>query len=86
MGRTKRPDVVRSREILLTLGVERYGLRVKGLASVLGVRCDTASLWGRRGAKRRVEDDRFRSRIDEVDSVLAATPPSRRNDALKLGE
>ncbi len=85
-GRTKRPEVVRAREVLLTLGVERYGLRVKDLASVLGVRYDTASLWGRRGAKRRVEDERFRSQIDEVDSMLAASPPSRRDDALNLRE
>jgi putative transposase len=76
-GRTKLPEVVRTREILVSLGVERYGLRVKGLASVLGVRYDTASLWGRRGAKRRAKDDRFRSQIDAIDSMLASSPPSR---------
>ncbi len=76
-GRTKRPEVVRAREILLTLGIERYRFRVKSLASVLGVRYDTASLWGRRGAKRRADDDRFRLQIEEVDGMLAASPPSR---------
>ena len=85
-GRTKRSEVVRAREILLALGVERYGLRVKELASILGVRYDTASLWGRRGAKRRVGDDRFRSQLDEVDGVLASTQSSRWNDADKSGE
>jgi hypothetical protein len=79
-GRTKRREVVRTREILFVLGVERYGLRVKGLASALGVRYDTASLWGRRGAKRRAENDGFRSQIDHVDSVLASSEPSKRND------
>jgi len=76
-GRTKRPEVVRAREILMTLGIERYRFGVKGLASELGVRYDSASLWGRRGAKRRTEDDQFRRRIDEVDGRLAASLPSR---------
>ena len=74
---------MRAREILLALGVERYGLRVKELASELGVRYDTASLWGRRGAKRRVEDDRFRSQIDEIDAILAASPASQWNDVYR---
>jgi REP element-mobilizing transposase RayT len=77
VGRTKRSEVVRAREILLVLGVERYGLRVKDLASALGVRYDTASLWGRRGAKRRAEDDRFRSQLEEVDAILASSKPSQ---------
>lgn len=84
VGRTKNREVVRAREIIMTLGVERYGLRVKDLASHLGVRYDTASLWGRRGAKRRVEDSQFLARIDEIDSILASTKPSQRND-LQLG-
>lgn len=86
MGRTKRREVVRAREILLALGVERYGLRVKELASVLGVRYDTASLWGRRGAKRRVEDDRFRYQLDEVDAILTSSPPSKRDDPYRHRE
>jgi REP element-mobilizing transposase RayT len=84
-GRTKRHEVVRAREILLTLGIERYRFGVKGLASALGVRYDTASLWGRRGAKRRAEDDQFRRRIDEVDGTLAASPPTNL-DALEKRE
>jgi len=80
-GRTKRNEVVRAREILMVLGVERYVLRVKDLASALGVRYDTASLWGRRGARRRSEDDQFRQKIDEVDSMLASSAPSVWNDA-----
>jgi len=86
MGRTKRREVVRAREILLVLGVERYGLRVKEIASVLGVRYDTASLWGRRGAKRRIEDDRFSFQLDEVDAILASSQPTKRNDILERRE
>jgi REP element-mobilizing transposase RayT len=84
-GRAKNREVVRAREILMTLGVERYHLRVKDLATELGVRYDTASLWGRRGANRRAADHQFLSRIDEVDSILASSEPSRRND-LSLDE
>ena len=76
-GRTKRPQVVRARELIVTLGVERYGLRVKELAAVLGVRYDTASLWGRRGARRRRDDGRFGRQMDELEITLAAAVPSR---------
>jgi putative transposase len=70
-GRTKRRDVVRAREILMTIGVELYGLRVKDLAAELGVKYDTASLWGRRGAKRRMEDRAFADKADDVATAIA---------------
>lgn len=76
-GRTKRREIVRARELLMCLAVERYGQRITDLAASLGVRYDTASLWGRRGAHRRRSDPAFQRRLDEVDSLLAATPPSR---------
>lgn len=81
-GRTKRPDVVRARELILTLGVERYGLRVKDLAAALEVRYDTASLWGRRGARRRRDDGRFGRRLDELDTAPAEmAPPQTATDS-----
>jgi len=61
----------------MSLGVERYEQRVTELAASLGVRYDTASLWGRRGAHRRRSDPDFQRRLDEVDGWLAAIPPSR---------
>jgi hypothetical protein len=76
-GRTKRLQVVRARELILTLGVERYGLRVKDLAAALGVRYDTASLWGRRGARRRCDDGGFAQQMNELDTVLTETASSR---------
>ena len=76
-GRAKRREVVRAREFLMSLGVERYGQRVTALAASLGVRYDTASVWGRRGAHRRRSDPAFQRRLDEVDELLAATPSSR---------
>ena len=50
---------------------------VKDLAAALGVRYDTASLWGRRGACRRRDDSGFGRQMDELDTALAATAPSR---------
>lgn len=83
VGRGKRREVVRAREMLMTLAVERFDLRVRDLANRLGVRYDTASLWGRRGTRRRTDDDGFRRRIDEIDEILAATPPSERPQQLR---
>jgi len=76
-GRTKRREVVRAREILISLGVERYHLKVTEMAAALQVKYDTASLWGRRGADRRAGDVDFACRMDEVDSSVASTPESR---------
>ena len=74
-GRGKRRDVVRAREILMTLGVERYGLRVTEMAAVLGTRYHSACLWSRRGATRRQEDHEFAERMDGIDGVIASSPP-----------
>ena len=71
-GRTKQQNVVRTREILMALGVGRYKLRVKDLATNLGVPYDTASLWGRRGATRRKDDHDFAERMDEIDAMISA--------------
>ncbi len=76
-GRTKRREVVRAREILISLGVERYHLKVTEMAAALQVKYDTASLWGRRGADRRAGDVDFACRMGEVDSSVASTPESR---------
>ena len=76
-GGTKRREVVRAREILFSLGVERYRLKVTEMATALQVKYDTASLWGRRGAQRRAGDVAFARRAEEVDSAVASTPESR---------
>jgi len=76
-GRGKRLEVVRAREILITLGVERYGLRVTEMAAVLGVRYHSACLWSRRGATRRQEDQGFSEKLDRVDAIIASSPPDK---------
>lgn len=75
-GGTKRREVVRAREVLFSLGVERYGLKVKEMATALQVKYDSASLWGRRGAQRRAGDAEFALRAEEVDAAAASTPDS----------
>lgn len=84
-SRTKARQVVRTRELVVTLGVERYDLKVRELAVATGARYDTVSLWGRRGAQRRCGDPAFNQVFDELDADLCkgdAIPP----DAAAGGE
>ena len=74
-GRSKLREVVRTREILMTLGVERYGLRFTEMAAVLAVRYLSACLWSRRGAERRQDDHAFAKKLDDVDATIASSPP-----------
>lgn len=76
-GGTKRRDVVRAREILFSLGVERYCLKVTEMAAALQVNYDSASLWGRRGAERRAGSAEFARRAEDVDAAVASTPDSK---------
>ena len=45
-----------NRDLVALVGVERYGVKVKELASELKKSDDGVSLWARRGARRRKED------------------------------
>lgn len=73
-GRGRMPDVLRARELLATLAVERYELQVLALGRVLGKHPGTVSGWIMRGSRRRREDPAFRVRMDEVD--VALSPPA----------
>lgn len=76
-GGTIRRDVVRAREILFSLGVERYGLTVTEMATALQDNVDSASLWGRRGGQRRAGGAEFALRAEDWDAADASTPDSR---------
>lgn len=69
-GRTRRSEVARARELLATLGVERYCLRVNELARVLQKHPVTASGWVMRGVHRRRSDPEFSARLEEVDAAI----------------
>jgi hypothetical protein len=70
-GRGRLPAVVRQRELIAVLGVERYGVSVKALAELLGRPRVTVSTWVSRGAARRTASDSFREQVDELDRRLA---------------
>lgn len=68
--RGRNPTVVRVRDMVGLVGVERYGVKVKELARCLGKSEDGVSLWVRRGARRREEDAAFAAELETLDSRL----------------
>jgi len=64
-------SIVEGREIPAWLGVESYGLTVKGFAEALEKHLETVSRLVSRAAMRRVENLAFRDRNQRVDSVIA---------------
>ncbi|MEW6338508.1 MAG: transposase [Acidobacteriota bacterium] len=71
-GRGKAPAIVRAREILAIVGVERFGVRMSELAGRLGMHAGSVSHWAARAAARRREDTTFARRCREVEEVIAA--------------
>ena len=69
-GRGQQEEVVRARELLATLGVERFGMKVKALAETLGKHPVTGSVWVRRGLQRCREDRAFRAKYERLDKAL----------------
>jgi len=69
-GRGKRPDIARARELLASLGVERYHLQVKRIAEALKKHPVTATGWVMRGVRRRTDDPDFKRRYEELDRFL----------------
>ncbi len=77
-GRGKAPEVVRARELLTVLGVERYGLRVRDIAAALAKHPATATGWVMRGVRQRHEDPEAVARLEELDDALSR--PVRQED------
>jgi putative transposase len=69
-SRRRHPEIIRVRDLVGLVGVERYGVRVKDLAALLGKSEDGVSLWVRRGARRREEDPAFAAEADDLDNAL----------------
>lgn len=70
-GRGRAPDVVRAREMLATLGVERYGLKVKDIAAEFSKSPEAGSRMVSRGIEKRRGDARFRVDLDALDRRIA---------------
>jgi hypothetical protein len=67
------PPLVDARDLVGALAVERYGVGVKVLALALDKSEDGVSLWLRRAARRRNEDQGFAERLEDLDRRLAAS-------------
>ncbi len=70
-GRGRAPDVVRMRELIGLVGIERYGVKVTELAAELGKSRGGVSHWCRRGIIRRAEDADFAADADALDQAAS---------------
>ena len=62
----------RLRQIVATLGIERWNQRAGVLGEVLGKHPDVVSRWARKGADRRFSDTDFADSLDQLDVALSA--------------
>jgi REP element-mobilizing transposase RayT len=76
-SRKRARSIVEGREILAWLGVELYGFTVTAVAEAMTKHLETTSRLVSRAAWRRVEDQDFRQKLEEVDSVIASSRVSR---------
>lgn len=70
-SRRRTEELVRARELLVVLGVERFGLKVKDLSMQLRKSPDGMTQALARAARKRTEDEAFRRDLDELDRALA---------------
>ena len=64
-------ELVEGRELLMTLGVERYRLKVKELAESVRKSPNGMSQALARGVRRRAQDANFRNRLSDIDHAVA---------------
>jgi len=69
-GRGRGERLSKAREVVAVLGVERWGIRVKDMARVLGKRPVTVTGWVMWGVRRRVEDQQMVGTLDRLDAML----------------
>jgi hypothetical protein len=73
-GRGRSPDVVKMRELIGLVGVERFGVKVVELAAELGKSREGVSKWCRRGAVRRDENPDFAVAAETLDRAASEEP------------
>ena len=71
-SRSRLKSIVEARRILVTLGRERWNQKTSELAIVLRRSADVVSYLKREGVKRRLEDQGFASRLEDLDKGLIA--------------
>lgn len=72
--RGRAPEVVRLRDLIGLVGIERYGVPVTELAAELEKSRDGVSRWYRRGAARRAEDPDFAAAAEALDQAASEEP------------
>ncbi len=74
IGVTVRIAIVKARELIGLIGVERFGVKVNELAAELGKSRDGVSRWIRRGIARRESDPEFASDAKGLDHAASEEP------------
>jgi len=72
-SRLRGPEVVRAREMLAVVGIERYGLRVSDLAHEMRKSPDSITKMIGRAVRNRGSDPTLRPKLDQLDQAIAAT-------------
>ena len=72
-SRRRAEKLVRARELLMILGVERFGLKVKDLAKQMCKSPDGMTQTIARAARKRTQDTAFRRELNKLDRALAET-------------
>ena len=73
-GKGRDLEIVRVRELIGLVGIERFGVKVTELADALGKSRDGVSLWMRRGVTRRATDPEFASAAERLEFVASEDP------------
>ena len=71
-SRRRGDALTRARELVATLGLQRWRQGPKALADVLGVYPDSLGRQASRGGRRALEDPAFAARLDNLDRLLAS--------------
>jgi hypothetical protein len=72
--RNRNQEVVRARELIGLVGVERFGVKVNELARELGKSRDGVSRWFQRGTDRRASEADFASDAEALDLAASEEP------------
>jgi hypothetical protein len=73
-GPYKDRTTTRLRQLVATVGIERWGQRAGKIGDVLVKHPDVVSRWARAGAEKKSSDPEFAEAIDQLDALLAAPP------------
>ena len=76
VGATQERPIVRAREAMALLAIERYQVRATDLAAAVGKKPDTVSRWLSRAAARRRAEPSFADLVERLDAGLAVADSS----------